>query len=152
MRYLSCLLMVLLLAGCDADEACVSSATNVLQIGFVERNVDGELEDSEVEYEAVLAEGAELPFYVDTDTTSIDQLLVSLDPEATETTFFFLDGDASDTLVLTYQPQFRLISPECGLETTFQSLEVVSHTFTFLELKVTELSTRNVEADLEIIR
>lgn len=152
MRYISCLLILLLLSSCDPDEACISSATNELLIGFVERNNNGDLEASSVEYEAVLAEGAEFPYYVDTDSTDISLLLTSLDPEGTETTFIFADGEDSDTLIIGYRPQLSLISPECGLETKFQSLEVVSHTFTFLELKVTELNTLKEEADLEIIR
>jgi Family of unknown function (DUF6452) len=52
-----------------------------------------------------------------------------IDPGASETKFVFQYPTRSDTLVLGYTSQARVLSPECGTATFFDGLEVKYSTF-----------------------
>lgn len=113
------------LFGCVDDELCVGTGTNFVQAQFRDFTTN---ELRTVTFTDITASGMpeEFPSYADSSLTSI---AMSLDPNRSETTYYFTTADRKDTLTLGYSVVPRMISPACGPEFTFRQLVLLNHTF-----------------------
>lgn len=171
MRYL--ILLLFFSAGfwaCQPDEACISSATSQVVLDFfvdtiyTETNANGgtirrdSLFRDSVYLLKVTSTTSQSNFWSpDTanPTRGTPRVLLALDPNQDETTFFFQYADAekpNDTLVLRYQRRYRLISTDCPLEVSFNELQVERSSFDTIVVINTELVEPNNETDIQIIR
>ena len=158
------LLPVLLLAGsllaCEAEESCVSQATNRLVPGFYLLNEKGEAVTGAYNFEEVRVLGSDSIFYRSSlGTIGKDQKIIypglaglnlALNPQADSTIFVFEYDTRSDTLAVRYQRTFRMISPDCGLEIKFSDLEVFRHTFDSVQVINKELQEIATSFDIAI--
>lgn len=137
------------LAACDAEEGCISLPTNQYQIGFYAINKEGKFPAGPFFYDNIEALRSDSVFYKDRPEGAATVSL-ALDPGADSTTFVFKYRDKADTLKVSYNRIFKMISPECGLEVKYTGLEVYSHTFDSINVLKTELLTTDKEFDLAI--
>lgn len=159
MRYL--FLLLLLSAtfwACQPEEACISTATNRVVLGFFVDTTTGRLAaplDIRLAY-STTADSAFLDERVPAEENLLPSLTLRLDPQRDTTVFymegFFNDEPFSDSLVLRYQRRYRLISPDCPLEVSFQQLQLVSTSFDSVQILNTELREPSDDIDVQIIR
>jgi hypothetical protein len=150
MRFILILLACGLCFACEPEEACVTDATNWLAVRFVQLDAENKVIDDTLVFEQIYAPGADTVFYQRKENEALISFSAYLSPESEETTLIFEAAEARDTLVLAYTQQFKLISPDCGLETRYTQLEVIRHTFTDARLLQSELRSRKTSADLEL--
>lgn len=154
---------------CQPDEACISSATSGVVLDFyvdtlyadtsatgVVTRRDSLFRDSVKFLHVSSTTSPNLFWPTDTfETIKTPRVLLALDPDRDETMFLFKYSASSqpdDTLVLSYERRYRLISTDCPLEVSFRNLQVVHNTFDTVLVINTELLEPNNEADLQIIR
>lgn len=144
------LMTVGLLGGCDPEEPCIALTTSRYKIGFFELDAEGSRMPLLVNYDSVYALGSDSLFYR-SSTAGAAVLELSLNAASDTSTFILIDeARPADTLQLTYIRNFRLISPECGLEVRFTRPEVIQHTFDSVRVLTEELSRTTKGVDLEI--
>ena len=163
MRYL--FLFLVFLAGswaCQPEEPCISSATNRLVVSFMIRGTPAAPAPTADEraFRSIISTTANDPLW--TDATELGRpgsnFILRLDPDRDTTTFVFVPipqqgqpspGDV-DTLVLTYQRRYRLISPDCPLEVSYRELRVVRTTFDTALIVNTELVEPSTDTDVQV--
>ncbi|EMR01442.1 DUF6452 family protein [Cesiribacter andamanensis] len=137
--------------GCQPDEACFSSATNRLVLGFYQQSVNGPITDTVVVGQ-VKSTASDSLFWNNT-IDSTRAIFLYLNPLSDTTTILFKRTSAparDDTLVLAYQRRYRLIAPDCPLEVSFEELSVVRSTFATTRVLNTELREPSNEADVQV--
>lgn len=147
--YLSCLLGLGLMGSCQEEESCVSFATNVISAGFYSFDEKGAAVPVELNFERVGARGTDSLFFVG-GTVGVNQMLLALNPASDTTTFLFRSGLGADSLQLTYQRTFRMISPECGMEVRYTNMAVGRHTFDSVGVLTEEALSKPQAMDLRI--
>lgn len=161
MRYL--FLFLILSASfwaCQPEEACISSATNRVVVDFF---VDTARVPNLVTRERdtlglhlVQSQTADSLFINSLTDIPTTRLLLRLDPDKDSTVFYFrgtFNKEAfQDTLVVRYQRRYRLISPDCPLEVSFQQLQVARTSFDSVQVINTELREPSDNTDIQIIR
>ncbi len=168
MRYLIVLLFSTVgFWACQPEEACISSATSRVLLGFYVdsiyvdtlatggiNRIDSLLWDT-IRFVRVTSTTADSTFWENDSANSLrtTRLLLALDPDKDETTFLFEQPDTpTDTLTLRYQRRYRLISTDCPLEVSFRELQVVHNTFDTAVVVNTELIEPSNDTDVQIIR
>ena len=141
---------VSLLSACDPEEPCIALSTSRYKTGFLELDASGVPVPLVLNFDSVYAVGSDSIFYRRTEA-GISKLELNLNAASDTSTFIFRTGETTaDTLQLAYIRNFRLISPECGLEVRFTKPEVVLHTFDSVRVLTEELSRTTKGVDLEI--
>lgn len=171
MRYL--LLLLLFSAtfwACQPEEACVSSATSRVVVDFyvpieTELGLDTIRRDS-IQFTKVTGAGASNGFLtIGRDSTvgldSTARVILRLNPDKDTSTFYFegifYSGNSrakinfKDTLVMHYQRRYRLISPDCPLEVSFEQLQVVRSTLDSVRVINAKLVEPSTEMDVQVI-
>lgn len=153
-KNLSSILPLALLAGglfvsCDAEESCVALTTRRYNIGFFAQDTTGAKVARSRNFDLVRALGSDSLFYSRREA-GVTGLGLALNTAADTTTFVFENDGEADTLRLAYTRNFRLISPDCGLEVRITKPEVVKHTFDSVAVLTEELLTTTKGVDLEI--
>ena len=162
MRYLL-LLLVLSAAfwACQPEEACISSATSRVVVDFFVPAEDElgrpVLRADTINFQLISGLGASNAFYTkDKETDRISRVILRLNPDKDTSTFYF-EGIArnrtpfKDTLVVSYQRSYRLISPDCPLEVSFEQLQVVRSTLDSIKVINTKLVEPSTDTDVQII-
>lgn len=148
------------LTGCDPEESCVSFSTNEFDIAFVTLNEEEEEVPQTVNFDLVRVLASDT-IYFTRNETGISALKLTLNPAADTTTFIFeeiiVDEEEEeieiiDTLQVAYRRNYRMISPECGIEVKYSDLSVVYHTFEEARGLITELSETTKGPDVEIFK
>lgn len=127
-RIAGTLLLAVMLAGCDPEESCVSLTTNDLQLGFFVVNKKGVAEPAPFTFDEIDVLRSDNNFFVDNQAGSGSANL-ALDPDSDSTTFIFKYEEKADTLILSYNRDIKLVSPECGIEINYSDIQVFRHTF-----------------------
>lgn len=152
-----------ILLGCDPEASCVSLSTNEYDIGFVTTNEEGEEVAETVFFDVVRVLESDTIFFTRNET-GISSLKLTLNPAADTTTFIFEEivgeegageeemEEVIDTLQVAYRRNYRLISPECGIEINYSDLSVVYHTFEEVQALTTQLSDTTKGFDVEIFK
>lgn len=139
-----------LLSGCDPEEPCIALTTSRYNVGFFELSDTGTPVALTENFDSVYAVSSDSVFYRRV-AAGITSLGLNLNAASDTTTFIFGNSQRpTDTLQLTYIRDFRLISPECGLEVRFTKPAVVQHTFDSVSVLTDELSLTTTGVDLEI--
>jgi hypothetical protein len=114
---------------CGDTPTCVDTATNLVKVNFI--NDEGEA--AEVFLTSLKAIGNEdgFPEYANDTITDI---ILSLNPADTTTTFILEQTTGTDTLGLKYDVVAKLISPECGLDAAFDKLDTTFTTYDALSI------------------
>lgn len=149
--YLSCLLSLGLMWACQEDESCVSFATNIYDVGFFTFDEEGGVVPVELNFDRVGSLGTDSLFFIRTEEGT-SQIPLALNPASDTTTFLFRYGLGTDTLQLTYQRLFRMISPECGMELRYTQVAVSRHTFDSVSILKREPLRTPQELDLQIFQ
>ncbi|WP_224996651.1 hypothetical protein [Cesiribacter sp. SM1] len=142
---------------CQPEEACISSATNNFVVEFLPvDNPDLTTDDRYFRRISTLIGNTEYVFWAN-DTTPISRFLLILDPNRDTTTFVFRHLEAegqeplpNDSLVLTYQRRYRLITPDCPLEVSFDQLRLVKTTFDTALVVNSELLEPSDSTDVQV--
>lgn len=127
-----------IMSACDADESCFSFSTNRYRLGFYAINENGRQEATPFIFEEVEVLGSDSAFFT-WSATGANSLTLALNPAADTTTFLFKYGDNTDTVRVSYKRNFRMISPDCGMEINYTNLKVFSHSFDSVRNLTTEL-------------
>lgn len=165
MRYLFLFLLIsAVFWACQPEEACISSATSRLVLDFYVQTDSTPARDTIIVDKAGSTTTTAL-FYdsgAEGAADSISRLYLRLDPDQDSTVFYLQglynspEGDQvliSDTLVFSYQRRYRLISPDCPLEVSFQELQLVRSTIDAAQVAVinTELVEPSDDTDVQLI-
>lgn len=127
-----------ILAACDPEEACVSSSTNVIRLGFYVTDEKGVVKAGPFTFSSVKVLRSDSAYF-EPNPAGAASISLALDPAADSTTFIFKHDKNTDSLVISYNRDFRIISPECGVEIKFNRLQVAGHSFDSVQLIATEL-------------
>ncbi len=130
------------LAACQDESDCTTDSTNIVQLEFIKLVNEGRQQPAdELDDILVFREGKDTPVERITPNT----VGVPLDPTSNSTTVFIFReiGDAAtfDTLVLNYQREQALISPDCGPDQRFLGLAVDTARTSFDSLRLREPET-----------
>jgi len=87
--------------------------------------------------------------YAEYADTTLGIFSLALNPTATNTTFIFKQASQIDTLGLSYSVTAKLISPECGLDASFDNLDTTFTTFEKVEI-LKSLIHKDVTKNIEI--
>jgi len=136
-----------IIMGCVDDEFCIGVGSNMMKVNFIESGSIPETEKS-ITFDSIWVSGNPENYPSYADSTASD-LLLSIDPDTAWTRFIFFADSTTDTLDLDYNIIPRLISPTCGPENVFSSLNTSYHTFDSVAV-VNELLSRDVDSNLKI--
>lgn len=135
------LLLIGLLSGCFDDGDCTSTKTDLLQISFKDFDTK---KDSLVNIQSIVLTGSDEVFNVKDTTRSI---ALPLNPNTSSMTINFTIDIDEHELILDYTVVPRLISPDCGVETSFLNVTVDDDKYSFDSVAVA-----NSQLDEEIIQ
>ena len=146
-------ILLLALAACEDEPGCVTNNTNEVLIEFYQIDDTIQRNLASVFILGVEAVGAG-GYTIDTgDVVSArtDYVLI-LDPEEDATTFYvFQENGTADTILLRYQRQQEVISPDCGPTQRFFDLAVDEEITTFDSVRIVEPElSRTGQTNLQI--
>jgi hypothetical protein len=115
---------IIIFSSCLSEPDCLVSASNEVKMVFKKANKDSL---KYVKFPVIKSSGTDVIFVAD----SVTSILLYVDPRATQTTFRFQheNGTTTDTLMLRYNIQDILISPDCGAYRYYSGLQVVAYSF-----------------------
>lgn len=144
------ILLVLILSffaltiACEPETICASDNVAWARVAFLKM---GETRRNDTLYAvSVTAENDSLLYYLDTLT----QVILPVNPAATTTDFFFIRGTTTDTLRLGYGIEKVFISPECGFEQRYISLNVPYTSFDSVRIRKNLLES-GTDINIEIL-
>ncbi|WKN33269.1 DUF6452 family protein [Porifericola rhodea] len=108
----------------DEDVSCVTDSYDTVRVNFLKLDQSNARTDT-LYFESIqAANGA----FLDVQDTALSSISLPLNPSGNQVSFFINWREDSaavlqtDTLVISYEREQRLISPECGVEQRFVSL------------------------------
>ena len=130
-------LISLTLSTClNENVSCVTTAYDTVRVDFFKLDRERPRTDTLYLESVIAANGV----FLDIQDTALSRISLPLNPSGDEVTFFVNwreDSSAElqvDTLVLAYDREQRLISPECGVEQRFVNLTSTSDAFDSLNV------------------
>lgn len=144
------LLLFVLMTACFDQPDCLVTATNTLQIVLYKQ--ERHSKDTAISFASIRVSGSDSVYYDSTVTgrTTNNILYLPIDPRHTSTTYllsrYVIVNDSTvakgptDTLVVDYSMQSKVISTECGAYTYFKDLHVLKSTFTDEQIKILNAS------------
>lgn len=117
------------LISCGDIPTCLDTETSLVKVDFVDSN--GVAKDITLLSLHAIGNDDGFPEYAD---TTLNKLVLPLNPASTLTTFILARTNITDTLELKYSVVAKLISPECGLDASFDKLNIGNTTFIMLEV------------------
>lgn len=136
-------LISLTLSAClDEDVSCVTTAYDTVRVNFFKLDRERPRTDT-LYFESVIASNG---VFLDIQDTALSRISLPLNPSGNEVIFFVNwreDSEAelqTDTLVLTYDREQRLVSPECGVEQRFVNLSSTGNAFDSLNVEEEEVT------------
>lgn len=136
-------LISLMLSAClDENVSCVTTAYDTVRVSFLKLDRQRARTDT-LYFESVIASNG---LFLDIQDTALSRISLPLNPSGDEVTFYVNwreDSSAelqTDTLVLSYDREQRLISPECGVEQRFVNLTSSSDAFDSLRIAEEEVT------------
>lgn len=133
----------MLLSACfNEDVSCVTTAYDTVRVNFFKLDRQNARTDT-LYFESVSAANG---VFLDIQDTSLSQISLPLNPSADEAIFYvdWRETEEStlqlDTLVLSYQREQQLVSPECGVEQRFVGLTSSNPAFDSLSVVEDEVT------------
>lgn len=143
LKYFACLVLVLLMSSCFETPNCLIDNTNILKIALKSKTNGAA---AEVTFDYIYVTNLNANVY---ENTKLSTLQIPVDPTQSETTIIFNHDAQSDTLVVNYRNETRLISPDCGAYLYQKDLKVLKTNFYEVRL-ITNVLLTNVTTNLEI--
>ena len=140
------------LAACEDEPGCVSDNNDEVRIGFFRIDDTTTRNADQLVITGVVAVGG--GGYRDTTREEWTDYILYLNPSEDVSTFYLVRGDGTtDTIVLRYQREQQLLSPDCGPTQRFFNLEVDTtkgslttlDSFRLIEPELTRLGGTNLE-------
>lgn len=144
MKYIICLVLIAVMSSCFETPNCLINNTNILKIALKSKT-DGAA--AEVTFDYIYVANLNANVY---ENTKLSTLQVPVDPTQSETTIVFKHDAQSDTLVVNYRNETRLISPDCGAYLYQRDLNVVKSNFYEVRL-ISNILLTDVTTNLEIL-
>ena len=132
------------IVSCGDIPTCLDTETSLVKVNFVD--VDGKPKN--ITLLSLDAIGENDGFLQYSDST-LNKLNLPLNPGAYTTTFILEQASGTDTLGLTYDVVAKLISPECGLDASFDKLKVDYTTYSKINILQTAIH-EDVIVNIEI--
>jgi Family of unknown function (DUF6452) len=135
-----------LILSCGDIPTCVDTETSLVKIKFLD-DTGAPLNITLLSLKATNNEMG-FPEYAD---STLNLLTLPLNPGATTTTFILEQKTGIDTIGLSYTVVAKLISPECGLDASFDNMDTTFTSFNnliILERIIHEDVTTNIEITL----
>jgi hypothetical protein len=134
-----------------SEKRCPVVENNRFQLGFSRMNETGEAEPEIVNFDEIMRRVGRVDsiFYSRT-AEGISNLELTLNPDANSTTFVFKNGDARDTLSLSYTREAELFSTYCPPKTNYTALKVTNSTFGHVHVRTTTLTEGREGLDMEV--
>jgi hypothetical protein len=121
---LAALLAFFGLAACEDEPGCVTNNSNRVRVGFFRIDDTTTRNADQLVISGVVAVGGG-GYRLDTTREEWTDYILFLNPSEDVSTFYLIRGDGTaDTLVLRYQREQQLISPDCGPTQRFFNLIV----------------------------
>lgn len=141
MKSIPFLLLLILVTSCFNDSDCLITATTEVKIRF--KNANGT--DRTVDFSSITVSGLSNPFYVDTPASLIS---LPVNPTSNQVTFTFYHDEVSETLVVTYENEIRVVSKSCGAYQFQKNVSVSESDFSQVSVINSRLLT-DVSVNLE---
>lgn len=138
------LFLAIVTCSCFEQPNCLIDNTNVMKIALKSKT-DGS--NAEVTFDYVHVVNLNSKLYENQKTSALQ---IPVDPNQTETKIIFSHDAQSDTLVVKYRNETRLISPDCGAYLYQKDLNVVKSNFYEVRV-INSLLLTNVATNLEIL-
>ena len=135
-----------LVLSCGDIPTCVDTETNLVKVKFIDE--EGIPKDIFLTKLSAIGNEDGFPEHDDDTLSSIN---LSLNPGALTTTFILEQTTRIDTIGLSYSVVAKLISPECGLDATFDDMDTTFTTYKILEIldiRIHEDIITNIEITL----
>ena len=136
------------LAACEDEPGCVSEDSSSVEIAFFAIDDTSRRNSIELAVQGVVPVGAN-PYTLDTTFQATSEYSLFLNPSEDVATFYIVQADNTvDTLVLSYQREQTLISPECGPSQRYFNLDTLRSTFDsvrIIERELSALTRTNIE-------
>ena len=139
------ILAIIVVVGCGDIPTCVDTETSLVKISFLD--VDGKAKSITLTSLKAIDNEDGFPEYVDSTLSKIN---LPLNPGSYTSTFILEQGGVTDTLGLTYDVVAKLISPECGLNASFDKLDTTYTTYDELYILQTVIH-EDVTVNIEVI-
>ena len=111
-------------ASCLTDPDCIRINDNVLKVAFLDE--DDDRPDTLIVNSVYILGLEDTPVFQDTSFVAMD---LPLNLDSTSMTYVINSVQGIDTFAVTYTVNNELITPECGLTTSFNDLEFGEFTF-----------------------
>ena len=144
-----CIALSLIIVSCNDIKDCqLVDDTNFVVIALFDQDTTSQTES--LDFTGITMEGLSIPILNSDTTLSVFALPINtLDSVAT---FYFESELGMDTMVVSYDNQYYIFFEECDPAQSFFNLEVISHTFDFVNVINSDLNdeiVRNIEIFLE---
>ena len=136
-----------LVVACLTDPDCIKIEDSALKVVFIDED---DLSTDTLIVNKIFVFGLEDSPIVEND--SITRVLLPLNLDSTAMTYVINSVQGVDTFAVTYTANNRLITPECGLNTSFDDLELGEATFDPDNLILVDPRVlNNVETNIQIL-
>ena len=140
---LALVLFFLALAACEDEPGCVSEDSSEVRIAFYAIDDTSKRNPIKLFVEGVVPVGGS-PYSLDTTSQAVAGYSLFLNPAEDRAAFYIIQGEGTvDTLVLSYQREQTLISPECGPTQRYFNVDTIQATFDSIRIVEQELSNLN---------
>ncbi|MDF9800742.1 hypothetical protein OKW21_006005 [Catalinimonas alkaloidigena] len=126
-----CLLPLAMTACLDENVSCVTDTFDTARVEFLKLDRSNARNDTLYIASILASNGA----YLDVQDTALRRVSLPLDPSGNQVTFYvnWKEDSAAelqtDTLVLAYELEQKLVSPECGVEQRYVNLRSINPAF-----------------------
>ena len=138
------ILTMAVIVSCGDTPTCLDTETSLVKVNFVD--VDGKAKNITLTSLKAVNNEDGFPEYAD---STLNNLNLPLNPGSYTTTFILAQAGVTDTLGLTYDVVAKLISPECGLDVSFDKLKIDYTTYNSINILQTAIH-EDVIVNIEI--
>jgi hypothetical protein len=118
-----------LVLSCGDIPTCLDIETNLVKIKFIDS--EGNAKDIFLTKLSAIGNEDGFPEY---DGDTLSSINLPLNPGALTSTFIFEQATGADTIGLSYTVVAKLISPECGLDASFDNMDTTFTSYKNLEI------------------
>lgn len=145
------ILAIIVVGSCGDIPTCVDNETSLVKVSFV--GEDGKAKSIKILSLKAISNEDGFPEFAD---SILNQMSLPLNPGSYTSTYIIEHGEVTDTsgvtdtLGLAYDVVAKLISPECGLDASFDKLDTTYTTYKELYILQTAIH-EDVTVNIEII-
>jgi len=144
LRFIAFILLITLASSCYEVPDCLINNTNLMKVALKSKT-DGSA--ISVAFSSIYIVNLNAIAY---ENQEAGNLQLPVDPNSTETTFIFNYASGTDTLVVKYRNETRLINPDCGAFLYQKDLDVAETDFYEVRV-INNILLKDVTTNLEIL-